>query len=152
MDKKKLMIAVFVICFIAVSAFVATKTFASKTNNGQGYIQSLANKLGINENKVSTAMTEVQNEERQTQLDSKLTQAVADGVITEDQKQKVIDKQNEISEKQKALNEEMQSWAEENNIDFDKLQQYLGFGRGNGKAKRMSMPGNISQNSPTQNQ
>jgi len=152
MDKKKLMIAIFSICFVAVSAFVATRAFASKTNNNQSYVQNLASKLGINENKVSTAMTEVRNEEQQTQLKKRIAQAVADGVISEDQKQKVIDKQNEINEKQKALNEEMQSWAEENNIDFDKLQQYLGFGRGNGKAKRMPMPGNMSQNSPTQNQ
>lgn len=146
MDKKKLVIAIFSICFIAVSAFVATRAFATKTNNNQSYVQSLANKLDIEESKVNTAITEILDEKRQSQLNSKLSQAVTDGVITEDQKQKVIDKQNEISEKQKALNEEMQNWTKENNIDFDKLQQYLGFGRGNGKGGRM--PENMPQNLP----
>ena len=57
--------------------------------------QALAEKLGVDQSKVDSAMNEIRAErqkERQTAVSSKLDEAVKDGVITAEQKQKILDK------------------------------------------------------------
>jgi len=143
MDKKKIIVPVLALALVAGGGFVATKVWASNNGNGTSMAKGLAEKLGIEESKVTTAMTEVRDEEQQTRLSENLDKAVSEGVITADQKQKVIDKQNEITEKQKALNEEMKTWASDNGIDITELQKYLtGFGNGEKNGRGLGGPGN----------
>ena len=137
MNIKKVAVVASVIGLMAIGGFALTKTFAAGTTNGNGFVQSLAQKIGVDETKLDTAMNEVRSEERQTQLEENLSKAVTDGVITEEQKQLVIDKQTEIEQKQKELQTEMQNWAKDNSIDMTSLQKYLGRG---GKGAGMGMP------------
>lgn len=153
MDIKKIIIPVAAVAVITTGAFAINKAMA----NGEGknsWSQNLATKLGVDESKVSTAIDEIQTEERQSQLSDSIAKAVEAGVITEDQKQSVIDKQNELQKKQQALNDEMKTWAEQNSIDYEKLQQYLGkgMGKGMGGGPNGQMSGNAPEDAPqTQN-
>ena len=143
MDKKKIIIPVIALALVAGGAFAATKVWASNNGNGTSMAKGLTEKLGIEESKVTNAMAEVQTEEQQSRLSESLDKAVSEGVITTEQKQKVIDKQNEITEKQKALNEEMKTWASDNGIDITELQKYLtGFGNGEKNGRGPGGPGN----------
>jgi uncharacterized protein YpuA (DUF1002 family) len=144
MNIKKTAVVASIIGLVAIGGFALTKTFAANAKNGTSFVQSLAQKIGVDESKLNTAMSEVKDEERQTQLEESLSKAVSDGVITEDQKQSVIDKQKEIEQKQKELLENMKNWAKDNNIDYTQLQKYLGrgFGEGNRKGNGMPMPAN----------
>lgn len=145
MDKKKIIIPVLALALVAGGAFAATKVWASNNGNGISMAKGLAEKLGIEESKVTNAMTEVQTEEQQSRLSESLDKAVSEEVITTEQKQKVIDKQNEITEKQKALNEEMKTWASDNGIDITELQKYLtGFGNGEKNGRGPGGPGNYN--------
>ena len=151
MDIKKVIIPVMAVAVITTGAFAINKAMASNSN-APSWSQSLASKLGVDESKVSTAMQEINTEERQSRLSDSITKAVEAGVITEDQKQSVIDKQNELEDKQQALIDEMKTWAEQNGIDYEKLQQYLGkgMGKGMGMGGRSDgqMPGNAPENAP----
>ena len=106
----------------------------------------MAQKLGLGEDKVKIAFDSLHEEkhaEMQKSLEDKLSQAVKDKKITEDQKQKIVTKHKELFEqKQQSKNQnmtpeerraamqklhtEMQSWAKENNID---MQYLFGFGK-----------------------
>ena len=98
-------------------------------------VQSLSQKLGISQDKVQQAMDEirVQNQsERKAEMETNLSKAVTDGVITEAQKQtlltKMAERQSEPGQRGKNKGE-IRQWAEDNGIDFTKLKDY-GFGKG----------------------
>lgn len=138
MFKKKTLITVIAICLVVAGlAFGAIKIAkADDANNQQSLVQRLAQKLNLNESKVSTAMDQIRTEDQEARLakmKEKLEQAVKDGVITEEQKQKILDKQTEMQQNR----EKMQTWEEENDIDMSKLRDYgidlgMGGGRGHG--------------------
>jgi len=100
--------------------------------------EALAEKLGVDQSKVDSAMEEIRAErqkERQAEVSSKLDEAVRNGVITADQKQKILDKQAETEGQRGQKRTEMEQWYKDNGIDFDKLRDYIGFGgsgQGNG--------------------
>ena len=97
--------------------------------------QALAEKLGVDQSKVDSAMNEIRAErqkERQTAVSSKLDEAVKDGVITAEQKQKILDKQAELQGQRGQKRAEMEQFYKDNGIDFDKVHDYIGFG-GNGQ-------------------
>lgn len=97
--------------------------------------EALAQKLGVDQSKVDSAMDEIRadrQKERQEQVASKLDEAVKDGIITAEQKQKILDKQSEIRGQRGQKRTEMQEWYKANGIDFDKVHEYIGFG-GNGQ-------------------
>lgn len=154
MDSKKIIIPVIALAVLTTGAFAVNKAMANGRNSNSSWTQNLATKLGVDETKVSTAVHEINTEEKQTELNENLTKAVEAGVITEDQKQLVIDKKSEHEQKQQALKNEMQTWATENNIDYTKLQEYLKMGGGKGQMNgRMDgeMPGNRPTDAPQQN-
>ncbi len=96
---------------------------------------ALAQKLGVDQSKVDSAMDEIRAErqkERQAEISTKLDQAVKDGVITAEQKQKILDKQAELQGQRGQKRTEMQQFYKDNGIDFDKIHDYIGFG-GNGQ-------------------
>lgn len=105
-------------------------------------IQRMVDKFELDSGEVQKVMEEVQTERQQearARREAKLEEAVKAGVITNEQKQALLDKEDEWQQKQGQLREEMLRWREESGIDFDKLAPYKiglggfggkGFGRG----------------------
>lgn len=114
-------------------------------------ISKLVAKFGLNQADVE-AVFEEERGERQAQMQVKkterLNQLVADGKLTEDQKNLLITKQEEMKgqfegmrdlspEERKAQMEahrdEMHNWAEANGIDLEAIGPLGGFGKGIGR-------------------
>jgi len=105
-------------------------------------IQRIIDKFELNSGEVQKVMDEVQTERQQemrARREAKLEEAVKAEVITSEQKQALLDKEDEWQEKQRQLMEERRKWMEESGIDFKKLAPYRvgyggfagkGFGRG----------------------
>jgi len=100
--------------------------------NSNEFATSLAQKLGVGEDKVSEALGSLQ-EERQAEMkarwEEQLTSLVNEGEITNEQKQLIVNKRQEMQDKMQAEREALQKWADQNGIDL----KYLagpGYGRG----------------------
>jgi len=140
-----------IIPVIALAALIlgtvgySVNALAANTNAGRNTqrAQVLAEKLGVDQSKIETAMSEIRTErqaERKTEVASKLDKAVSEGAITAEQKQKILDKQAEIQGQMGQKRTEMQQWYKDNGIDFDKVHEYIGFGgngQGNGEGRGM---------------
>lgn len=156
MNKKK----TYQIAGIAVLGTVATlslalgggllgaKAFAeTTTGNYPTIIENLASKFGLNKDEVQQVFEDTRTQERSDRLDN----LVSDGTITEDQKQLVLDKEDEIKTKideinnqeltatekhdaMDALRDEIQQWEDDNNIPERVLGPMGGMGmRGGGR-------------------
>ena len=131
-------IVLVVVVGLAVAGAVVWKTgVASAYFDGESkdtVAEKLANKLNVSKDQVSTAMDELQTErqaERQAEISANLDKAVSGGVITAEQKQKILDKMTEMQKKREQEREEIQKWQEDNSIDMEKLRDYnIGMGRG----------------------
>lgn len=143
MKNKKIVISAVILGALVLGTVAySANALAANTSPGRNTEQSqaLADKLGIDQAKVETAMNEIRAErqaERKTEVSSKLDQAVSDGVITVEQKQKILDRQAELEGQKGQKRTEMQQWYKDNGIDFDKVHQYIGFG-GNGQGNSES--------------
>lgn len=95
-------------------------------------VEKLMEKFGLKEEEVKSVFEEVRQErqqQRQKFIETRLDEAVKDGVITAEQKQALLNKNAEMQEKQRQMNEERRKWMEESGIDFEKLAPYrVGFG------------------------
>lgn len=125
---------------ISVTPAAAFWPFDNLTNKSDTTQSTLLDKIiakfNLNQDEVEQVMTDYQSERRtqmQSQYEERLNQAVADGKITEEQKQLILEKHNQLqsqwdaeSNERQQHREEMQAWAAENNIDLS----YLGFGMG----------------------
>lgn len=110
----------------------------SSTSTAPTLLDKIVEKFGLNQTEVEQVVTDYRNERRgqmQAQYEERLNQAVTDGKITEEQKKLILEKHNQLqsqwdseSQQRQQHREEMQTWAEENNIDLS----YLGFGMGRG--------------------
>lgn len=142
---------------IAVAAGLTIAGFAGVSAvSAQGFwagdatmISTLAQKLGVSEDKVKGVFTEMHTQrakEMQAKVEERLTQAVKEGKITQEQKTLILNKHKElqsqhVEEKESWGNmtqeerrasmqkkhEELASWAEQNGIDPTYL---VGFGKG----------------------
>ncbi len=102
---------------------------ATKAANGLGsnMASKLSEKLGVDESQVSSAMDQIREEnqaERKSEISSNLDKAVADGVITAEQKQAWLDKHSELEAQRTKEREEYQKWLSDNGIDESKLRDY----------------------------
>jgi hypothetical protein len=98
-------------------------------------VEKLVSKFNLNEDEVVGVFNELRDEKRaemQAAREERLSEAVSDGVITEEQKQALISKWQEMETKREQERQEMQAWFEEQGIDMEALRQYEGFGRGPG--------------------
>lgn len=117
----------------------AGKTTAQAISPNQSVVGKLVERFNLNKDEVTGVFDEVWEERQQKMqayMESRLDEAVKDGVITAEQKEAFLKKQAEWQEKQRQLREEMRKWMEESGIDFEKLAPYrIGFGgpRGFGK-------------------
>jgi len=107
---------------------------AADTNTNPPIIQLLAEKFGLNQDDVAQVFDqERQQQQQRMQVDREthLEQAVTDGVITEDQRQLILQHQEEMAQQREEHRQQQQQWAEDNGIDMDALHSYgMGGGRG----------------------
>jgi len=139
MNKKVLVPALILGVAIAVGV-LSYVSVTSAAGIGGEMASNLAEKLGVEESQVESAMSEMREErqaEMKEQREEKLQEAVDDGVITSDQKEVLIAHQDEMQEKREQLREESETWFEESGIDKDALGEYMGGGKGPGHGKGM---------------
>lgn len=142
--KKNIIIPVLTLALatlVGVGAYTGLAAASNGNGNGpQADVSSLAEKLGVDESKVQEAFDQMHTErqaEREAQYSDNLDKAVADGKITAEQKQLILDKHDSIETEKRQRGQEMRTWAEENGIDMEILHDYgvggRGFGGGMGR-------------------
>lgn len=136
----------------AGSAFLATKALADNENNNpmSDLVQKLTDKFGLNREEVQSVFDEHHQEmmaNMQAKEEERLNQLVTDKKITEQQKQLILQKKEELRtqhqnemqnlkdktvEERKAIMEqhrqELENWANQNGIDVQYLMGFKGFG------------------------
>ena len=111
---------------LAFGGFAMYKTGLVSASFGQNRGEmagQLAQKLNVTEDQVSGALDQIQTENhaaRQAEVSSNLDKAVTDGVITAQQKQKIVDEEAKL-EQQRADHEK---WITDSGIDWTKLRSY----------------------------
>jgi len=128
---KKLLIPTLGLFALVELGVLGASAVSAEDNNYPPFVQGLAEKFGLNQDEVKTffdEQMEVRHEEMIQAKEERLDQAVEDGVITEEQKQALINKWEELRQKHEAEREELQAWFEEQGIDQKSLRDYWGFG------------------------
>jgi hypothetical protein len=118
--KKRIILPALVLGLVATGAIVSLATVAS------------AQACGKNKSGTVSAQTKAQHEAtEQTRLNTNLDKAVTAGVITADQKQKIIDElatlKNETATKRGQKQTEFATWLKNSGIDATKLSKYIGY-------------------------
>ena len=118
---------------IAIAGLIWAGTASAGFNHGNDQAaSSLAEKLGVDKSKVQEALGQVKEERQQTgprgENKTRLDKAVSDGIITKEQEDLLIQKQNEFRTQMEELRsqhrEEMEKWLEDQKIDSSKLREY----------------------------
>ena len=127
----KLIILPAVLGALLAGSVLGTSVVKAETESGFGarfpFVQDLAERLGLSEDEVTTAMGDVRNErrvERRERQEARLEEAVADGVVTEEQKQMLLEHREEMEAEREQRRAEMQEWREQSGIDFEVLREY----------------------------
>ena len=133
---RKLMITLALVGTTLVGVGAASRVRAQDARYYPPIISTLAEKFGLSEDEVKDAFDEIRAEnqvEMQTRQEERLGEAVSDGVITEEQKQLILDKQEEMraqnQERRREHQAEMEAWASEHGIDLAAMHEYMGGGR-----------------------
>lgn len=128
MSIKKILISVLALSVLTAGGiFWSVNVNAETTSPQESVIDKLVERFNLDTDEVKSVFTEVKQESQQEMLDrfaERLSQAVEDGVITEEQKQALLSKQGEMMEKREQLRAEWQTWADDSGIDFGKLREY----------------------------
>lgn len=151
--KKHLMIITAGILTVGALIAGTSAAFAqNSTSNQQSLVQKIATRFSLNESEVQTVFDESRVErqaarqaEMQTALNTRLSTAVSEGKLTEAQKQLILAKHTEMHEQMEnqqesmssktpeerraameARRSELETWAQQNNIDIS----YVAGGRG----------------------
>jgi hypothetical protein len=137
---KKIVLTVLSVAVLGSAVFGVTRVGAQNTvtDPHDSLIQRLVAKFGLNESEVKQVFDEereARHTEMKKQFEDTLTQAVTDGKITDEQKQKILVKHEEMKAAREAdmesfnamtddqrksameaKREELKTWAEENDI------------------------------------
>ena len=138
---------------IALSAGVIYTTSvkaATPTDWRTSFVNSLAEKLGVSNDKVDSAVTDLRSERRvemQNRYQERLDELVTLGKITSTQKEAILAKKAELQKeweseeiKREEHRAELTSWATENGIDLSVIGP-MGLGGGMGEGRGMGMRG-----------
>lgn len=141
----KLFIPTFALLVAGATAFGTSPVFAQDLSDSthSKLVQRIAEKFNLQQQDVQAVFDEVKNErevKRLASLEERLSKAVADGKLSETQKQSILTKYKELMDKRKAEWErlrqlspeerraemekartELETWAKENNIDLKYL-------------------------------
>lgn len=158
---KTQVISLVAVTVIGLGALGATRVLAEDSTPGQGpmgsLVQKIAQKFNLNQADVQSVFDEQRAEHQaqmQAAMEARLSQAVTDGNITEDQKQLILQKHEQMKlqreadmqmmrdltpeerrEKMQSRRNEMQQWAEENGIEMQDF-MFAGRGHGGGRGQR----------------
>lgn len=129
MKLNKILIPLMVIGLLAVSGTILVKQAqADDTDYGpNGVVERLTERFNLNQDEVEQTLNQYREERRaenQAQHEERLQQVVDDGVITAEQKQAIIDKHEEMMHNRGQMREEMQSWMDNQGIDWQALSTY----------------------------
>jgi len=131
---------------IGGGAFALTAS-AHGSDSGDGLAQKIADKFNLNKDEVKNVISDYRTEQRTEHINDKLSQAVDDGKISEDQKSKILayldenkpdlKDQEGITHEQrhetmKTFQEDFKKWAEDNGIDPEALDFGPPHGRNHG--------------------
>jgi hypothetical protein len=137
MNKKILIPTLGLAALLGATLFGVSSASADDETTAHPMIQALAERFGLNEDEVETFMGERMQERHQEMQQSKedrLEKAVSDGVITEDHRNALVEKWNQMheerSQEREEHREEMQAWMESQGIDHEALMEYSGFKEG----------------------
>jgi NADH dehydrogenase/NADH:ubiquinone oxidoreductase subunit G len=146
MRVKKLIVLILALIVLA-SAALAAQVKAQQKDHPDALIQKLVERFSLNQYEVEQVFNEARqekNQEMQARQEEKLGQLVSEGKLTEEQKQTIIAKKQELQQnrpdfdsmseeerraQKQAHQEEIKAWAEENGIDMHLI---IGFGNGPG--------------------
>ena len=138
MSKKNFIIIIAAV-LLSGSLYLARATSAQE-NSGKTFIQTIAEKFNLKQDDVQevadqyhSQKMETMQAERRNRLEERLTEAVADGELTQNQKQAILEKHDELQQKREQERADMEKWAEQNGLDDNGIGFGLGmfkFGRG----------------------
>jgi Ni/Co efflux regulator RcnB len=134
---KKTLTAILLTAVMAGGLFLASQTVLAQEEQ-TSLIERLAQRFGLNQAEVENEFEQFRQEggsRRGRQIKGDLDQAVADGVISAEQKQALETKRQEWQAEREAHQEEMRAWMEENGFDCQALSQYRS-GVGVGQSRR----------------
>lgn len=151
---KKYLIPMAAVAFIGATVYgVAHASAADASNDRHTLIQKIADKFNVDKAKVQEVFDEHKSErqaEHAAKYEERLNQAVTDGKLTAEQRNKLISKHQELKVKMDAamektgterreamsdMKDEATAWAESNGIEAKWLM--AGGGRGHGKHGEM---------------
>jgi hypothetical protein len=146
MNLKKPLLIAGVTTSVALASLVGASGALAETSNKSGpdnLIQKIAQKFSLKEADVKAVFDEektARDAEHQKSFEEKLTQAVTDGKLTTEQKDKIIAKQKELQAKREANRDamkdktederhaaidaertELEQWAKDNNVPIEYL-------------------------------
>lgn len=134
MINKKVLASVLTLgVIISVGYFSSTNVLAEGVTTGKGHdqlISAIAQKFNLNTSDVEAVFTAVHDErleEMKNVRNDRLSQAVTDGVITEEQKKSIIEKMETHMENRNMAKEDLQKWFSDNGIDSNELKPYMMF-------------------------
>lgn len=146
MNKKTLAIVLALGVITSIGYFGGSYVLAENNSPMHASLVSkIAQRFNLKESEVEAVFESVRDErqeEMKQQRGEKLSQAVKDGVITEDQKNALLSKMEEHEEERSEEREAMQKWFSDNGIDETKLRDYLrpeGKGMGDGRGRHMGI-------------
>ena len=138
---------------VAAIAFAGSSAVLAESENGQGSLaDKLATRFNLNKDEVQATLGEHRGQQRGVKQEANLSAAVEAGKITEEQKQAIVAKQQEIvgdREAGRGLNDEdrdavraehraaMEAWATENDVNLSELHDGE---QGQGERKGMGGP------------
>lgn len=151
MNIKKPLLVLGAVTGIGLAGVTGLGVASAATNTGgtDSIIDRISTKFNLNKDEVKAVFEEeraIHEVERQQEAEQRLTQAVTDGKITEEQKAKVLAKLEELKsnredwqdktseehrEAMKELHQTLKQWAKDNDIPMRYL--HLGMVRGHGK-------------------
>lgn len=148
MKKKIFISSVIMTGLLAVGAIGILPAYADDTPAYPPVVQKLADRFGLDVDDVQEVFDEERAEHHAQMLQSFeeiLSQEVEDGKITEEQKQLILDKHEEMQakmeefkdlspeerrEKMDAWHDELRTWAQENNIEMPFFKMRFGSQKG----------------------
>lgn len=138
--KKKVLLTYSALAVIVAIGITAGASYASaKYGEGRDNLSTeLSSKLGIEQSKVDQALKEIREVHQKEKLDQKkasLDEAVSQGIITNEQKEALLQRIEQNQQSAEKNRGELRQWAQDNGIDMDKLKD-LGFGNGRGHGRR----------------
>jgi hypothetical protein len=146
------MLTVAAVSVLGAGLLTATTAFAQNESTAQdpmnSLVQKIADKFNLNKDEVQAVFDESHKErhaEMKAKFEDTLSQYVSEGKITEEQKQKILEKHKEMQSEREANREafrnlsdeerraqmeqkhaELKQWAEENGIELEYLMPKFG--------------------------